>query len=120
MPQPLVWQRRPMPSQQAIIGPAPIEGVEKMNVVVVRDTEQRSGQGTGVSPRQDSYVMEVDKGRNCYACRGLGHMAHHCRNWGQREKVAEGRRLKYGKGRIEEINEHFDNLKGVENLESLD
>jgi len=34
--------------------------------------------------------------------------------------VAERRRLEYGGGRIEGINEHFDNLKEVENLESLD
>jgi len=55
-----VWQRRPMPSQQAIIGPAPMEGVERMNVVVVKDAEQGSGQGAGVPPRQDPYAMEMD------------------------------------------------------------
>ena len=46
-------------------------------------------------------------------------MAHHCRNRGQRERVTEERRLEYGGGRIEGINEYLDNLKGVENLESL-
>jgi len=46
-------------------------------------------------------------------------MACHCRNWGQRGRVAEGRRLEYGGGRIEGINKHLDNLKGVENIESL-
>ena len=45
-------------------------------------------------------------------------MACHCRNRG-RGKVAEGRRLEYG-GRIEGTNEHSNNLKEVENLESLD
>ena len=34
--QPLVWQRRQMPSQQATTRPAPIEGVEQTNVVIVR------------------------------------------------------------------------------------
>jgi len=63
--------------------------------------------------------MEIDRGRNCYTCRGFGHIAHHCRNQGQRGRVAEGRRLEY-RGRIKGINEHLDNLKGVENLESLD
>jgi len=63
--------------------------------------------------------MEIDRGRNCYACRGFEHMARHCRNRGQRGRVAEERRLEYGGGRIERINEHLDNLKGVENLESL-
>jgi len=92
-----------------------MEGVERTNMVVVRGQEQR----TGVPPRWDSYAIEVDRGRNCYACRGFGHMAHHCRNQGQRGRVAEERRLEYRGGRIEGINEHLDNLKGVENLESL-
>jgi len=64
--------------------------------------------------------MDIDCGRNCYACGGFRHMAHHCRNRGQRGRVAEGRRLEYRGGRIEGIDEHLDNLKGVENLESLD
>ena len=38
-------------------------------------------------------------------------MAHHCRNRG-REKAMEGRRVEYRGGRIEEINEHLNNLKG--------
>ena len=63
--------------------------------------------------------MEIDRGRNCYACGGFGHMAHHYRNQGQRGRVVEGRRLEYGGGRIKGINEHLDNLKGVKNLESL-
>ena len=91
-----------------------MKGVERTNVVVVRG----QGQGMG-TPRRDPYVMEIDRGRNCYACGGFGHMAHHCRNWGQRGRVAEGRRLEYRGGRIKGINKHLDNLKGVENLESL-
>ena len=43
LPQPLVWQRRKMPSQQAIMGPAPMEGVERTNVVVVRGAGQEQG-----------------------------------------------------------------------------
>jgi len=62
--------------------------------------------------------MEVDWGRNCYACGGFRHMACHCRNWGQRGRVAEGRRLEYG--RIKGNIEHLNNLKGEKNLESLD
>jgi len=34
--------------------------------------------------------------------------------------VAEGRRLKYERGGIEGNFEHLNNLKGEENLESLD
>jgi len=103
--------------QQVITGPALIEEVERTNMIVVR--EQGPGQGVGVPPRQDPYAMKVDRGRNCYACGGFGHMACYCRNRGQREKVTEERRLEYEGERIKEINEHSDNLKGVENLESL-
>ena len=44
-------------------------------------------------------------------------MARHYRNRGRREM--QGRRVEYGRGRIEEINDHRDNLKEVENLELL-
>jgi len=38
MPQPLVWQRRQeMPPQWVTTGPAPMEGIERTNVVVVRE-----------------------------------------------------------------------------------
>ena len=36
LPRPLVWQRRQPLSQQVTMGPAPMEGVEKTNVVVLR------------------------------------------------------------------------------------
>ena len=91
-----------------------MEGVERMNVVVVRG--QRQGMG---APRRDSYIMEVDRGRNCYACGGFGHMACYCRNRG-RERAMKGRRVEYGGGRIKEIHEILNNLKGVENLKLLD
>jgi len=39
LPQPLVWQRRQLLPQQATTGPAPMEGVERTNVVVVREGE---------------------------------------------------------------------------------
>jgi len=35
MPQPSVWQRRQTPPQQVTTGPAPMEGVERTNVVMV-------------------------------------------------------------------------------------
>ena len=114
LPRPLVWQRRQMP-QQATIGPAPMEGIERTNAVVVRG----AGQGAGVPPRRDPFAMEVDRGRNCYACGGFGHMARHCRNRGQRERVADNRRVEYGGRRIEEILNFENNLKEGENLELL-
>jgi len=113
LPRLLVWQRRQMP-QQVTMGPAPMEGVERMNAVVVRE----SGQSAGVPPRRDPYAMEVDRRRNCYACGRFRHMAHHCRNRG-RGRPMEGRRVEYGRERIKEINDHRDNLKEVENLELL-
>ena len=48
LPRPLVWQRRQMP-QQATMGPAPMEGVERTNAVVVRG--QGQGQNAGIPPR---------------------------------------------------------------------
>jgi len=114
LPRSLVWQRRQMP-QQATMGPAPMEGIERTNAVVVRG----AGQGAGVPPRRDLFAMEVDRGRNCYACRGFGYMAHHCRNWGQRGRVADNRRVEYRGGRIKEILKHENNLKEGENLELL-
>ena len=107
---PLVWQRRQPLSQQATTGPAPMEGVERTNAVVVR------GQGAGVPPRRDPFAMDIDRGRNCYACGGFGHMAQHCRNRGQRGRVVDNKRVEYGGGRIEEIINLSDNLKEGENL----
>ena len=95
-----------------------MEGVERTNVVVVRGSGQ--GQSIGAPPRRDPFAMEIDRGRNCFACRGFGHMVCHCRNRGQRGRIADNRRVEYGGGRIEEIFNQRDNLKGVENLESLD
>ncbi len=82
--------------------------------MVVRE----QGQGAGFSPRRDPYMMEIDRGRNCYACRGFGHMARHCRNR-ERRRLTEGKRVEYDEGRIEEIFDNSNNLKGGENLELL-
>ena len=78
-----------------------------MNMVIVRGPEQ----GTKVPPRRDPYAMEVDWGRNCYACGGFGHIARYCKNSG---RVAEGWRMEF-KGNYE----YSNTLKGEENLESL-
>ena len=75
-----------------------MEGVERTNAVIVRGQEQ----GMGVALRRDLYAMEVDRGRNCYACGGFRHMAQHCRNQGK-ERVADGRRLEYGRKGSREI-----------------
>ena len=103
--------------QQATTGPAPMKGVERTNAVVVR--ELGAGQNAGIPLRWDPYAMEVDRERNCFACRGFGHMACYCRNRGMRGRVAENRRVEYGGGRIEEIANFSNNLKEEENLELL-
>jgi len=64
--------------------------------------------------------MEINRGRNCYTCGGFGHMARHYRNWEQRGRMVEGRRVEYEGGRFEGNYKHSDNLKREENLESLD
>jgi len=101
-----------MPPQQVTTGPAPMEGVKRTNVIVVR------GQKMGVPQRRDSYTMEIDRERNCYACGSFGHMAHHCRNRG-RGRVMEGRRVEYGGEGSEGNIEQIGYLKEVENLEAL-
>jgi len=95
-----------------------MEGIERTNAVVVRDQEQGAEQSVEAPLRQDPYAMEVDRGRNCYACGGFGHMARHCRNRG-RGRPMNGRRVEYGGGRIEEIFDNLNNLKEGENLELL-
>ena len=101
--------------QQTTMGPAPMEGVERTNAVIVRGQEQ----GVEMPPRWDPYAIEIDRGRNCFACRGFRHMARHCRNWDMRGRVAENRRVEYGGGSIEEIMNIGNNLKEGENLELL-
>ena len=58
LPQPLVWQRRQLLPQQATTGPAPMEGVEKTNAVVLRESGVK--QSVGISPRQDPFAMAID------------------------------------------------------------
>ena len=113
LPRLLVWQRRQPLPQQATTGPAPMEGVERTNAVVVRGQEQNAG----IPPRRDPFAMEIDRGRNCFACGGFGHMVRHCRNRGRR--VAENRRVEYRGGQIEEITNFSNNLKVGEDLELL-
>jgi len=85
MPRPLVWQRRQQPPQQATIGPAPMEGVERTNAAIVTP-QQRVG-----FPQRNPYAMDVDRrdNRTCFACGGFGHMARFCRNRGMMSRKVE-------------------------------
>jgi len=103
--------------QQVTMGPALMEEIERTNTVVVRGSGAGVGQDTGVSPRWDSYAMEVDRGRNCYAYRRFGHIACHYRN---RERVIQRRRIEIRGERFESKIEQIGHLKEVENLEALD
>lgn len=66
--------------------------VERMNVVVVWNPLHDQG-GRGGRMRRDSYMMDVDRGRNCYCCGNFGHLAKNYRNQGI---IRWGKRLEYG------------------------
>ena len=51
------------------MGPAPMEGVERTNAVVVRGLGSR--QNMGALLRRDPYVMEIDQGRNLLCMWGI-------------------------------------------------
>ena len=51
-----------------------MEGVERMEAVIICP-QQRAG-----FAQRNLYAMDVDRGRNCYAYKGFGHLARHCRN----------------------------------------
>ena len=66
--------------------------------------------------------MEIDYGnRNCYNCRGFGHMVKHYRNWEIGNRIGKGRKLEYRENRnnkqqriVEEGNSN--NLNGDRDL----
>ena len=43
--------------------------------------------------RRDSYVIDMNKRKNCYSCRGFGYLMWNYRNQGI---VSQGRRVEYG------------------------
>ena len=55
-----------------------MEEVERTSTEMARLQQQEAG-----LPPRNLYAMNMDRSRkNCYACRGFGHLARHCRNWG--------------------------------------
>jgi len=65
-----------MPQQQISTGPAPMERVERTNVVMV-NPQQRAR-----FSQKNLYAMDIDRReiRNCYTCEDFGHLTRNCRN----------------------------------------
>jgi len=102
LPRPQVWpKRQETPQQQVPTGPAPMEGVERTNVVMA-NPQQRAG-----FPQRNPYAMDVDRreNRNCYTCERFGHLARHCRN----RRIGMNRRMEV---------EQDNNLNGKRGLGS--
>jgi len=59
--------------------PALVEGIERTNVVLVRNPLQEQG-GKGGGIKRDLYTIDMSRGRNCYSCREFGHLVRNCRN----------------------------------------
>jgi len=62
--------------------------------------------------KRNLYIMDVNRGRNCYSCERFGHIVRNCKNWGF---VGQRRRMKYG----DNMN-NKNNLKGEKSLIVLD
>ena len=84
--------------------PDPIEGVEKINVIMVYSQQQ-----VVFVPRYNLYIIDINRRKNCYNCEGFRHMARNCKNW---RAVEQGRMISY--------QENNDNLKENKNLIVLD
>ena len=61
---PQIWERR-QEKQQVLAKPAPMKGVERTNMVMIRNPGQEQ-QSIRFVLRQDPYVMEINHGRNYY------------------------------------------------------
>ena len=99
-----------MSPQQMITVPTPIKGVKKTEVVMI--CSQRR---TGFAQR-NPYAMDVDRGRNCYACREFGHLVRYYRNGEIENRIGEGRKLEYGGQKREKEGNGQENLNGEGNL----
>ena len=51
-------------------------------------------------PKYNSYAMDEDQGSNCHSCREFGHIA---RNYRNRERIRQEKRMKYNRIRIKNI-----------------
>jgi len=53
--------------------------MKRTNAVVVKNSlqEQRGREG---EIRRDTYIMNIDRERNCYSCGEFGYLMKNCRN----------------------------------------
>ena len=91
VPYPQIWLRRQeLPQQWVPAEFAPIERVERINMVMVCYNQRVE------FTQHNLYVMDVDKGNmNCYSCERFGHLVRNCRNKGTENRIGESRRLEY-------------------------
>ena len=67
-----------------------MEGVERTNVVMVHPNQRAE------FAQHNLYTIDVDqRNRNCYSCRGFGHLVRNCRNRRTENRIGEARRLEY-------------------------
>ena len=60
--------------------------------------------------------MKMDRSnRNCYSCKGFGHLVRNCRNRGAGNRIGEGKRLEY-RGNENNRQRRVEGGKGQNNL----
>ena len=93
-------RRQEVPQQQILAKHAPMEEVERTNVVIVRPT-QRAGLA-----QQNPYAMDIDRERNCYSYEGFDLIAWNCR----RQIMGQERRMEYeiNRNNKDNLNEEGD------------
>ena len=79
----------------------------KTNIVVVRNLLQRQERRRG-EMRRDSYVIDVNRERNCYSCGGFGYLVQNCKRQGT---VDQEKKIEYKNNQ-----NTMNNLNREENL----
>jgi len=75
---------------------------ETENVFLANDNKVCSNRGSGENRGSNGASATKDKkeGRNCYSCRGFGHLARNCRNW----RIGSNWRMEHEKNRQNNLN----------------
>ena len=61
-------------------------------------------QWVGFISRHDLYTMDMNQGRNCYNCRGFGHIVQYYKKRENQRRMEQRRRLEYEKN----VNNNFN------------